>query len=201
MIGSICITFASVLIVRRERVRSLLHLSNPFFRFHFKKHKNKELNTEPIMDSQEKRIETKAAELLAEEPGYFVVEAGIRPTNNIKLVVDADQGATIDRLSKLNRALYKWLEETTFPDGNFSLEVSSPGLDEPLKLHRQYVKNIGRPVTIVLSSGVTREGKLVQVSESAIVIEEEKGKGKKKETVQHRVLKNEIKSTKIQIRI
>ena len=48
---------------------------------------------------------------------------------------------------RFNRALYKKIEEANFfPHGDFSLEVSSPGLDEPLKLYRQYKKNIGRPV-------------------------------------------------------
>jgi ribosome maturation factor RimP len=145
-------------------------------------------------------VEKKLSELLTELPGYFPVEISVRPTNNIKVFVDADQGAAIDQLSKINRALYKWMEENLFPNGDFSIEVSSPGLDEPLKLNRQYLKNIGRMVEIVLKNGLKKEGKLINVSENEIVIEEEIGKGKKKEVIQHIILKEEIKTTKVQVK-
>ena len=46
---------------------------------------------------------------------------------------------SIDRLIRYNRKLYRVVEESSlFPGGDFSLEVSFPGLDEPLKLLRQY---------------------------------------------------------------
>ena len=61
-------------------------------------------------------VEKKINELLTELPGYFLVEISVKPTNNIKVFVDADQGATIDQLSKINRALYKWVEENLFPN-------------------------------------------------------------------------------------
>ena len=145
-------------------------------------------------------VEKKLSELLTELPGYFLVEISVKPTNNIKVFVDADQGAAIDHLSKINRALYKWVEENLFPNGDFSIEVSSPGLDEPLKLERQYLKNTGRMVEIVLKNGLKKEGKLTNVSENEIVIEEEKGKGKKKEVIQHIILVEEIKTTKVQVK-
>lgn len=145
-------------------------------------------------------VEKKLNELLSELPGYFVVETSVKPTNNIRVFVDADQGATIDQLSRINRALYKWVEENLFPNGDFSIEVSSPGLDEPLMLDRQYLKNIGRMVDIVLKNGLKKEGKLISVSENEIVIEEERGKGKKKEIIQHIILKEEIKTTKVQVK-
>jgi len=154
-------------------------------------------------------VEKKLGELLTELPGYFMVEISVKPTNNIKVFVDADQGAAIDHLSRINRALYKWVEENLFPNGDFSIEVSSPGLDEPLKLDRQYLKNIGRMVEIVLKNGLKEEGKLISVSENEVVIEEEKarptgssgrGKGKKKEVIQHIILKEEIKTTKVQVK-
>ena len=145
-------------------------------------------------------VEKKLSELLTELPGYFLVETSVKPTNNIKVFVDADQGAAIDQLSRINRALYKWVEENLFPNGDFSIEVSSPGLEEPLKLNRQYLKNVGRVVEIVLKNGLKKEGKLKSVSENEIVIEEEIGKGKKKEVIQHIILKEEIKTTKVQVK-
>ena len=193
LITGIYVTFAPAMNDRRERIRSLLllkYLSG-----------NGKSSTVMNAENQVMAIEAKVSELLTEIPGYFMVEISVKPTNNIKVFVDADQGATIDQLSKLNRALYKWIEENLFPNGDFSIEVSSPGLDEPLKLNRQYSKNIGRFVEVLLKNGIKKEGKLLSVSENEIVVEEEKGKGKKKELIEHKVLKEEIKSTKIQIRI
>ncbi len=80
------------------------------------------------------------------------------------------------------------------------LEISSPGLDEPLKLNRQYVKNIGRFVEVDDINDMKREGKLISVTTEEIEIEEIKGKGKKVETVQHTISFSEIKTTKIQIK-
>jgi ribosome maturation factor RimP len=151
-------------------------------------------------DNHVAAIEVKVNEMIAEMPGFFLVDVSIKPTNNIKVFVDADQGAAIDQLSKINRALYKWVEETLFPNGDFAIEVSSPGLDEPLSMDRQYVKNIGRFVEVLLKTGIKREGKLISALENEIVVEEEKGHGKKKEFIQHIILKEDIKSTKIQIK-
>jgi len=138
--------------------------------------------------------------MLAPEPGYFLVEVRIKPTNNVKVFIDGDEGISIEKCVRFNRALYKMLEGTNlFPAGDFSLEVSSPGLDEPLKLHRQYKKNIGRQVELVLHDGSKREGRLVEVGEDGIIVEETVGQKKKKEIVNHTFLFDNIKSTKIQV--
>jgi ribosome maturation factor RimP len=152
-------------------------------------------------ESQIKALEQKVEALIAPEPGFFLVDLRIKPTNNIKVFIDADQGISIEKLVQLNRRLYKEIEESQFfPSGDFSLEVSSPGLDEPLKMHRQYRKNLGRLVEVLLTDGVKKEGKLVELDEEAIRLEEEKGKGKKKEIVQHTIPFDQIKTTKIQIK-
>jgi len=146
-------------------------------------------------------IEQQVKNLIAKDPDLFLVEVRIRPTNNIKVFIDGDQGVNIDRLVQYNRSLYRQIEESDmFPNGDFSLEVSSPGLEEPLKLHRQYLKNIGRYVEVIEKDGNKREGKLLSTTETGIVIEEEKGHGKKKEIVLHIVPFENIKATKIQIK-
>lgn len=138
--------------------------------------------------------------LLTEQPEYFLVEVRIKPTNNVKVFLDGDQGISIEKCVKFNRALYKQLEESgLFPGDDFSLEVSSPGLDEPLKSLRQYRKNVGRLVELVLLDGSKKEGKLLEVSEDGIIVEETKGKNKKKEVINHTILFDNIKSTKIQV--
>ena len=96
------------------------------------------------------------------------------------MFLDADDGITIEKCTSINKALYKYIEESElFPGGNFSLEVSSPGIDEPLKLFRQYKKNIGRKVEVVMNDGTKIEGKLLNVSDDEIVMEEKTGKGNK----------------------
>ena len=55
-------------------------------------------------------------------------------------------------------------------------------------------------VEIVLKNGLKKEGKLISVSENEVIIEEEIGKGKKKEVIQHIILKEEIKTTKVQVK-
>lgn len=147
-----------------------------------------------------KAVESLVQALLANETGYFLVDVRIKPTNNLKVFIDGDQGISIEKCVQYNRALYKKLEESgLFPTGDFSLEVSSPGLDEPLKLLRQYRKNIGRQVELVLQDGTKKEGRLLEVSEDGIIVEEIKGKNKKKEVINHTFLFDNIKTTKIQV--
>lgn len=130
----------------------------------------------------------------------FLVDARIKPTNNIKVFIDGDQGVSIESCVSVNRKLYKQIEEMgLYPAGDFSLEVSSPGLDEPLKMHRQYLKNIGRTVEVVKADGSKVEGILKEVNEQAVTVEETKGKNKKKETVAHTIPFEQIKTTKIQV--
>lgn len=151
--------------------------------------------------SMEDQIEQRVNSLIETEPDVFLVEVRIKPTNNIKVFLDADNGISIDKLVQYNRKLYKEIEEDqVFSNNDFSLEVSSPGLDEPLKLNRQYKKNIGRFVEVIQADGTRMEGKLIGVEEDQVVIEEEKGKGKKKEMVQHIIPFTNIKTTKIQIK-
>ncbi|MFM1794849.1 MAG: hypothetical protein RL642_1234 [Bacteroidota bacterium] len=154
------------------------------------------------MSNEEKTLKIKelAEGLLAEDPAIFLVRVHIRPINNISVYVDGDQGVTIDKCVKLNRALYKQIvEQGVCPDGEFALEVSSPGVDEPLVLSRQYTKNIGRMVEVTTNEGQVIEGKLTVVGEEEFEMEEEKGKGKKKELVKHVLPFSEVKSTVVKI--
>jgi ribosome maturation factor RimP len=146
-------------------------------------------------------IEGMVNSLLSNHPTHFLVEVRIKPTNNVKVFIDSDEGVVLSDLIEYNRKLYKQLEESAlFPDGDFSLEVSSPGLDEPLKLFRQYKKNIGRFVEVTFKDSTKKEGKLVDATEDGVVIETETGKGKKKEIKQESILFDQIKNTKIQVK-
>jgi len=161
-------------------------------------------------ETQIQAIEKLIGEIIAGDPAVFLVEIRIKPTNNVKIYLDGDEGITIEKCIIINRALFKKVEGSgLFPNDDFSLEVSSPGLDEPLKLPRQFRKNIGRPVEVTLQDGTKIEGKLTEVKEDIIVVEEVKSKkpisqkhrptAKQVEMVLRELPLNAIKSTKIQI--
>ncbi|MGZ8544868.1 MAG: ribosome maturation factor [Flavisolibacter sp.] len=155
------------------------------------------MQAETLINEIGKKLEA----VLSAHPSHFLVEIRIKPTNNVKVFIDGDEGVILSDLIQYNRKLYKELEESAlFPDGDFSLEVSSPGLDEPLKLFRQYKKNLGRFVDVTLADNTRVEGKLLEAAEEAIMVETETGKGKKKEVKQERISFDQIKNTRIQIK-
>ena len=131
----------------------------------------------------------------------FLVEIKIKPTNNYKIYLDADSGLEIRDCTKINKGLYKHMEAMElYPDGDFSLEVSSAGLDQPLKLHRQYLKNIGRSLEIILKDETEKEGLLKEVLETEIILEYTEGKGKKAVVVALPIPFDTIKETRVQIK-
>jgi ribosome maturation factor RimP len=145
-------------------------------------------------------IEGMVQQVIADDPAYFLVEVKVKPTNQVKVYLDADTGVSIDRCVTYNRLLYKELDASgLFPPGDFSLEVSSPGLDEPLKLHRQYRKNIGRKVEVAPVEGTPVQGVLTSVSDDIITLSAEVGKGRKKETVVKEIPLNGVKTVRVMI--
>jgi ribosome maturation factor RimP len=149
-------------------------------------------------DTKQTAIEDFVNSQISGSDDVFLVEVKIIPGNNIKVFLDADSGITIEKCIRINRALYKQIEESgLFPNDDFSLEVSSPGIEEPLKLHRQYKKNIGRNVEVIMSDGTKKEGKLTGINEDEIIIEEKTGQGKKAIIKTTNILFNQIKHTKV----
>jgi len=138
--------------------------------------------------------------IIAESEDVFLVSVRIKPVNNFKIFVDADNGINIDRCVKINRAMYKVIEEEAwYPDGNFSLEVSSPGVDEPLLLPRQFKKNIGRIVAVILKDDIKLEGKMIDATDEGILIEYKEGKNKKAVLINKVLAFDEIKQVIVQI--
>ncbi|HVB02855.1 MAG TPA: hypothetical protein VNE41_03965 [Chitinophagaceae bacterium] len=135
-------------------------------------------------EEQISRILEMTGQILKNSPEYFVVEVRIRPTGNVKIFIDGDNGVDIRKLTEVNRFLYRqFLDSGLFQNDEFSLEVSSPGLEEPLRLLRQYRKNIGRRVEVELEDGSVKEGILMQADESGISLEMSIGKQKIRQQV------------------
>lgn len=146
------------------------------------------------------QIEDFVVQFTTKWPEVFLVEIKSSASNQIIVLLDADNGITIEKCTSINKALYKYIEESgLFPDGNFSLEVSSPGVDRPLKLRRQYEKNVGRQVEVLMNDGSKLTGVLIGVDEENILLNEEHGKGKKMIMTTTTILFNQIKHVTVLI--
>lgn len=125
-----------------------------------------------------------ATSSLSKEPHLFLVDvviSGNRVQKKVVVIIDGDEGATIEDCAKLSRALSAKLDEEEIIPEKYTLEVSTPGVDFPLKLKRQYKKHIGRGFKITLADKSQVKGKLIGSNDEAISIEfEEKDKKSKK---------------------
>lgn len=109
-----------------------------------------------------------------------VVVSSKQGPQKVTVVLDGDRGITIDDCATVSRTLLKLLEEQGMAGDYFTLEVTTPGVDHPLKMKRQYVKNIGRSVKVQLNDKSVALGKLVAVDVDRITLEHEEKEGKTK---------------------
>jgi len=129
----------------------------------------------------------------------FLVKASVGKDNLINVYIDGDNGVTIDDCVKLSRFIEQQLDRDK---EDFELRVSSPGADEPFINERQYKKNIGRPVSIKLKSGIEKRGILESADDKEIGIKVEiKSKNKKQKKMNTgesiRIPLQEISETKV----
>ena len=121
-------------------------------------------------------------EKLADSSQFLVdvIVKGHKGPQKVLVIIDSDNGVTIDDCANLSRELSKAFDDTQLFTGSYMLEVSTPGLDQPLKLRRQYQKNIGRAVRVFRAQQFI-EGKLIGATEEIITIEQEIGDGKQRQ--------------------
>jgi len=151
-------------------------------------------------------IENKVAQLVAEKiaeierPDLFLVSAALHTNGNLIVLLDGDAGIGIAECAQISRYVGFKLEEEDVIKTPYNLEVSSPGVDTPLTMPRQYAKNIGREVAIKTTDGTKREGRLNALTEDAVIIEQQlKQKGKKAEVTESVIPMSEITETKVLI--
>ena len=146
----------------------------------------------------EKRVIELVEEKIADRPDLFLVEVRMHGNRILSILVDGDNGIAITDCVAISRHVGFYLEEENVIEQAYNLEVSSPGLDTPLRSLRQYRKNINRSLSIKLKDGSRREGRLVSADEKQIDIEEiRKEKGKKAVTVQSPIPFDDIAETKV----
>ncbi|HEY9004454.1 MAG TPA: ribosome assembly cofactor RimP [Mucilaginibacter sp.] len=148
----------------------------------------------------EKRVTQLVEEKIADRPDLFIVSVKMHSNGKLVILVDGEKGIGIADCAVISRHVGFHLEEENVIENAYNLEVSSPGIDAPLVLPRQYIKNVGRQLAIKMADGSKREGKLTGMTEDAVVIEEtKKEKGKKAEIVESAVPLAQITETKVLI--
>jgi ribosome maturation factor RimP len=118
-------------------------------------------------------------------PDQFVVDVVVSVKKNpgkIMVLLDGDQGINIDACAEVSRHVSKALDERNLMGDNYLLEVSTPGVDHPLKLKRQYPKHVGRNLKLKMLDNTQTEGKLMEVKDEELILGQEIGKGKNKDT-------------------
>ncbi len=101
----------------------------------------------------------------------FTVEIELKPGNRLNVFMDSDTGLSFERCQKMSRFLESHLDVNGWLTEKYVLEVSSPGIGRPLKFVRQFVKNIGRTVTVTLLDKTQKTGILLAVDDEKITIE------------------------------
>jgi len=132
---------------------------------------------------------------------FFFVSVKVSGDNQITITADTDQGITIDECGAISTKLEELLDRDK---EDFELEVSSPGLTEPFKVPRQYAKNIGKTVDIVLIDGEKISGEIISADDAGVTVKQTivaKVNGKRtKSEVTNTLNFASIKSTKLKLK-
>ncbi|NVK53853.1 MAG: ribosome assembly cofactor RimP [Flavobacteriaceae bacterium] len=148
-----------------------------------------------------KKVQELLESALAENETLFLIDLSFFPNNKIQVVVDGDAGVSLSECVRISRAIEHNLDRE---EEDFSLEVTSPDITEPLKVKRQYVKNKSRTLKVKTADEVF-EGILTEVNKDSIVLawktREPKPVGKGKITVEKTAVINyeDIREAKVKI--
>ncbi|NGM61653.1 ribosome assembly cofactor RimP [Sphingobacterium sp. SGG-5] len=148
----------------------------------------------------EQRVKELVEEKITDREDLFIVRIKMHNNGILEILLDGDNGISIEDCVGVSRHVGFHLEEENVIDRAYRLEVSSPGIDMPLLLLRQYIKNVGRNVRLTLEDGRKEEGTLVSATDAQLVLEQmvkEKGKKAISKTVEFPM--NQIKETKVLI--
>ena len=131
------------------------------------------------------KLENLLSEILDENPSLFLIELNIAIDNSIKIILDGDNGVTLNDCIKISRFIERQLDRD---NEDFSLEVTSSGVGNPLKNSRQFLKNIGRKLKVELLNGSSLQGLLDAADDFGFTLKwkqrEPKPIGKGKRTVE-----------------
>ncbi|WP_265132329.1 ribosome assembly cofactor RimP [Chryseobacterium oranimense] len=114
-----------------------------------------------------KRIEELLNEFLESREDLFLVDLKISAGDDITVILDGDNGVTLQDCLDASRAVEFNMDRE---EHDFSLQVMSAGLSEPLSSPRQYRKNIGREIEVLLNDASKIEGELAKVDDEKIIL-------------------------------
>jgi ribosome maturation factor RimP len=146
------------------------------------------------------KVENLLQEAFEENKSLFLIELNIDNANHISVVIDGDNGVSVNDCIAVSRKIEHNLDRD---EEDFSLDVASAGVSQPLKMPRQYRKNIGRKLAVTTVEGEKIEGNLVEMEGEKIKLQwkarEPKPVGKGKVTVTKEAVLSleEIKEAKV----
>ena len=134
------------------------------------------------------------------DTNLFIVEIKGITVKRAMILLDGDEDVKIEDCARVSRHINQRMEEDGLSEALISLEVSSPGVDFPLKFERQYPQHVGRTLAIKLLDGKELEGKLISIDAAVIAVEEKiKEKGKKVSLNNISLALSEIAEAKIKV--
>lgn len=158
-----------------------------------------------MVSTLEEKIAQLIEEVLVEQSleDYFLVDIKVAG-NRVEIFMDSDNSVHVDKCKLISRQIEAYLDEHKPLGEDYTIEVSSAGVGNPLKMPRQYKKNIGRDLEVLLLSGTTVKGLLLSADEDHIILQEEKkekvGKKNIKQKVDHTIPYDNITKAVVKIR-
>jgi ribosome maturation factor RimP len=146
------------------------------------------------------KVEKLLEEAFEENNSLFLIDLNIDDANHISVIIDGDNGVSVNDCISVSRKVEHNLDRE---EEDFSLDVASAGVSQPLMMPRQYRKNIGRKLAVTTSQGEKVEGDLVEMEGDKITLRwkarEPKPVGKGKVTVTKEAVLplEEIKEAKV----
>lgn len=140
---------------------------------------------------------------LLEKENLFLVDVSVGAANKVVVTIDGDKGVSIDSCVRISRGIEAALDRDK---EDFELEVTSAGLGQPLRIPRQYTKNVGQELEVVLNTGDKVKGILSSANENGFTLSVSKkvtveGAKKKKEVVEPlQISYQQVKSAKVVIK-
>lgn len=119
-----------------------------------------------IYNMIDKQIIEQIVEKTLKGTDCFLVETKVMPDNRVVVEIDSDTGVDIDLCAKITRAIEADVDRDV---EDYELEVGSAGLTAPLKVKRQYEKNLGNEMEVLTRDGRKLTGVLVAVSDDGSI--------------------------------
>lgn len=113
------------------------------------------------------KVEQLVEEFLQTREDLYLVDLKVSASNDVVVILDGDVSLSLQDCLDASRAIEFKLDRE---EADFSLQVMSAGLSEPLTLPRQYKKNLGRELEITLHNDEKITGELVEVDDEKVAL-------------------------------